>query len=225
MLPGLDGLGSKPPIGKQNLLEHVADAHGPIESLKILFLSDDLMQREALLANEIDPDQADMVVLPVTADDGETDLPACLRADESENQDHARMAVDALWTRYFRHAARVARRTGSRFLPAWIGYEVGLRNALACARAASLDLDPTAYLVTPELADRDLDVSALLSAWSSAADPLGGLELLDKARWQWLAEHDGWYSFAVEEIEAYAAKLLLLHRWHRLSTENLTETK
>ena len=72
------------------------------------------------------------------------------------------------------------------------------------------------YLVAPELGDRDLDFSALVSAWSSAQDPLAGEQVLDRARWDWLEEHGRWFSFKADEIEAYAAKLILLHRWRRL---------
>ncbi len=119
-------------------------------------------------------------------------------------------------SRYFAHAARVGRRAGSAFLQAWVAFEVGLRNALASARAQALDLDPLIYVVTPELEDRDDDFSALLSAWSTAMNPLSGLEVLHKARWEWLEEHGKWYSCKADEIEAYAAKLILLHRWRRL---------
>jgi hypothetical protein len=43
--------------------------------------------------------------------------------------------------------------------------------------------------------------------------------VLDKARWDWLEEHGGWYSFGDCEVEVYAAKLVLLHRWRRILSE------
>jgi hypothetical protein len=76
-----------------------------------------------------------------------------------------------------------------------------------------------AYLVTPELADSSADFTGALAAWSSALDPLAALEALDKARWEWIQDHGQWYSFEAQELEAYAAKLVLLHRWRRLQTD------
>lgn len=204
---------------KQDLLDQVAGAKGPVQSVEVLLLMDDLIQREALLAGEIGPEQVDLAVLVLSAADQEPALPAFLLPDEpSEGQANPRLAVDAIWSRFFDHAAHTAKRAGSRFLKGWVAFEVGLRNAVAAARAQGLDLDPNAYRVAPGLADRDQDFTAAVSAWSSAADPLAGEQVLDKARWDWIEEHGRWFSFRADEIEAYAAKLILLHRWRRLGT-------
>ena len=218
-LPGLEALGSVPPMTKQELLERVSDANGPDRTVEVLLLMDDLIQREALLAGEIDPDQADLAILKVNPADNEPALPEALMPEENAEQDNPRMLVDALWDRYFRWAARVAKRTGSAFLKGWIGFEVGLRNALAQARAQTLELDATGYLVAQDLADRDLDFGQAVAAWSSASDPMAAQDALDKARWAWIEEHGRWYSFKADEIEAYAARLVLLHRWRRLQSE------
>jgi hypothetical protein len=217
MLPGLDTWSVPAPVSKQDLLERVTDAHGPIQTVQLLLLMDDLVQREALLAREMTPDQTDLAVLCLGQDGSEPALPAVLLPDDGDAQENARLAVDALWSRYFAHAAKVGRRTGSRFLQAWVAFEVGLRNALGSARAQALELDPLTYVVTPELEDRDDDFSSVLSAWSAALNPLAGLEVLHRARWDWLEEHGKWYSCKADEIEAYAAKLILLHRWRRLT--------
>ena len=74
-------------------------------------------------------------------------------------------------------------------------------------------------MVAPDLADRDIDYTHAISTWSSASDPLAAQEALDKARWEWLEENDGWYSFSAREIEVYAAKLVLLHHWRRILSE------
>jgi V/A-type H+-transporting ATPase subunit K len=47
----------------------------------------------------------------------------------------ARSAVDLVWKRYFHYAKQIALHRHSRFLASWVGYEVGLRNELAAARA------------------------------------------------------------------------------------------
>lgn len=223
-MPELEALNSLPPLGKLEFLERVSDIRGPVASVQVILLADDLMQREALLAEEIQADQVDLAVLDGTFADDSNDLPDYLLPDDTESQENARMAVDGLWQRYFQHAHAVAQRTGSNFLKAWIGFEITLRNGLVVARAQSLGLDPTTYLVTPELATAGLDVNVILSAWSGAPDPLAALEILDKARWDWVEEHGRWYSFQADELEAYAAKLILMHRWRRIAAEKKIET-
>jgi hypothetical protein len=59
---------------------------------------------------------------------GEAPLPDFLVA--GEESEPVRHAGDGVWSAWFRHAADVGRRRGSRFLQAWVGHEVALRNAL-----------------------------------------------------------------------------------------------
>ena len=219
-LPGLDTFGVNPPMSKQDLLDRLFEANGPVQTVKVLLLMDDLVQREAILSGELSADQATFCVLSEVDADNRPVLPAYLLPESgSEDHDNARLNIDALWGAFFTHAWATAKRSGSAFLKAWVKFEVGLRNALVGARAHTLDLDPTTYLVTPELADSSADYTGILAAWSSAPDPLSALEALDKARWDWIEENGNWYSFQAQELEAYAAKLVLLHRWRRLQTD------
>ena len=64
--------------------------------------------------------------------------------------------------------------------------------------------------------DADADFETVISDWAAAPDPLAGLKVLDRVRWEWLDEHDGWFTFANDELAAYAARVMLLHRWHRI---------
>ena len=220
VLPTLELIGSIPPLSKQSFLEQVIDSNGPVSTVEMLLLSDDLMQYQALQAEEIEQDRADLAILSLDKSENESVLPDFLLPEETmEKQESMRLYVDEIWARYFHHAASVAKRTGSSFLKAWIGFEVGLRNALATARAQILELDSAAYLVAPELADKNTDYSHIVSEWSGASDPLTALKVLDEARWDWLEEHGGWYSFYACEIEVYAARLVLLHRWRRILSE------
>lgn len=226
----MDPMGSIPPLGKSDLLNQVVSSKGPVRTVELILLSDDLMQYQALLAGEIEQDQTDLAILSLDKGEDEAVLPAFLLPQETEEQAEAekenkRLSVDGIWARYFRHAASAAKRARSDFLRAWVGFEVGLRNALVAVRSRKLELDPADYMVAPELADKRADYSTVVSAWSSASDPLAALEVLDKARWDWLEEHDGWYSFSACEIEAYAAKLVLLHRWRRILSEKRQRTK
>ncbi len=224
-MPELEALGSPPPVRKIAFLERITEVRGPVASVQTIFLADDLMQREALMAEEIVAEEADMAVLKGTNADDSRDLPDYLVLEDAEGQENARLAIDGLWRRYFQHAHTVANSTGSAFLRGWIGFEVALRNGLVAARAQSLDLDATAYLVAPELAGANIDLATTISCWSGAADPLAALELLDKARWEWIEENGRWYSFHADELEAYAAKLVLMHRWRRIATEKTADTE
>ena len=69
-----------------------------------------------------------------------------------------------------------------------------------------------------DLADpgAEIEVEDLAGAWASAADPLAALRVLDEGRWRWTEEHSRYYSFAIDELAAYARKLILITRWHLL---------
>jgi hypothetical protein len=225
-LPALEPIGSIPPMSKRDLLEQVVGSNGPVETVKMFLLGDDLTQYEALTAKEIEPGQADMVVLSIEMGQNGPVLPDFLVPEErTEEQDNRRLSVDEMWSRYFHHAIWFAKQTHSHFLRDWVGFETGLRNALVTARSQALELDFTTYLVAPDLADKDMDYSAMISAWSAASNPLAALEVLDKARWDWLEEHGSWYSFYAAEIEVYTAKLILLHHWRRILSEKQKRTK
>jgi hypothetical protein len=219
VLPDLNPLGSVPPINKQELLAVVTESGGPADVVRTLLLSDDLLQREAVLAGEVEPDQAEPAVLSFKDAEEAQSLPRFLEP-EQENEPEAPetlIAVDRIWRRYFHHAAKIARMTHTHFLAAWVGFEVGLRNAMAKARAETLELDPGPYMVAPELADPEIHFDQFGAEWTAASNPLSGLKVLDTARWDWLTAHERWYSFSDDEVAAYTSKLMLLDRWHRIS--------
>lgn len=217
-LPELGPFGSAPPIGKHRLWVLVIECDGPADIVHALLLGDDLLQREAVLAGGISPDQAELAVLP-SFRPAEQPLPAFLSPEGKDQGKYSpyRIPADLLWERYFRHTLRIARETRSRFLKLWIPYEVGLRNAMVLERADTLGLDPKPYLVAPELADPDMDFGTEIAEWSAASNPLAALEALDRMRWGWLKDNESWYRFSDDEVAAYAAKLLVLRRWHRIS--------
>lgn len=211
--PELGGAGAMTP---GELLDHIGESPGPRSLAEAIFLADDLLQRDAFLAGEL-PEPVPAVL---TAEQvrNESPLPEYLGGQTKEPR-HERIATDSMWSAYYRHAAGVAAGTHSAFLAAWVGYEVGLRNALAEARAKALSLEPSDYLVATDLSDPREEFAAVVSEWSAARDPLAGLRVLDSARWKWLDEHDAWFSFADDELAAYAARLILLNRWRRLASE------
>ncbi len=211
-LPTLGELGVPPPMGLPQLMETVEAGGGPVELVRALLLGHDLLLREAVISGQLQ-DAAPAVLSPAQLHD-KAALPPEIVA---ESDRPLRVAADATWAGYFHYAAAVARRAGSEFLAAWVGFEVALRNALAVARAEALGLEAAQYVVAPELADSVSRFESILNEWKNAPDAVAALKALDAARWDWLAEHDAWFSFEADEIVAYAAKLVLLHRWATLT--------
>ena len=154
----------------------------------------------------------------------EAPLPACLVVADTAASAR-RVACDAVWEAYYRHVADVASRCACRLLAQWVGVEVALRNALARARAQALGLDGEDYVVADDLADDDADLTSIVNDWSTARTPLAGLRVLDDARWRWLDENDQWFTFADDELAAYAIRIMLLSRWYRLTeTDDADDT-
>jgi len=217
VLPGLGEPGSDPPLTPRAMLEMLAPAAGAYELASVIFLSDDLQLRQAVLAGEIPAEQAEPTVLSAEQVRDEVPLPNFLVGQDGQGDSagQAQLGIDGVWAMYFAHAAKVAR--GNDMLTEWVRYEVGLRNALASARAKALGLEAARYLVTPELGYDDNEYTAVLGEWSAAPNPLAGMKVLDAARWAWIGEHDGWFTFEDDELAAYAARLVILHRWKRIA--------
>jgi hypothetical protein len=196
----------------------VQECGGPVPAVETLLLGDDLLEREATLCGEIDVRQADLSVLSASQATGADPLPDFLISNgpKVKKVSPETLPVDIIWRRYFFHAAGMAERLGSRFLADWAAYEVGLRNAMVRDRAETLGLDARSYLVAEELERPDEAFNRELDEWKRAPDPLAGLEALERIRWQWLTDHEPWYSFGDDEVVAYGAKLLVLLRPRRM---------
>jgi len=214
-LPALGDWGSIPPVTPARMLEYIDDSSLKT-LLEMVFLSDDLLQHQSCITGELTkPTPA--VLTEAQVRNAET-LPEYLVGPEPEIS--VKIAADTLWAGYYRYAEYVAHNFKSRFLVEWLGYEVALRNALASARARALNLAPEDYQVVPELAVLEIDFTHLINEWTAAPTPLAGQQILDQARWHWLHDKDSWYTFQRDELLAYAAQLMLLHRWHRLRDTN-----
>ena len=211
-LPLLGDLGSSPPMKLADLIEHVQENRKWLEPLETLALLDDLHQREALLAGETD--EVEPAVLSLQQMQGEARLPAWMDAP-ADAEKGAGLEVDLLWDRYFRYAHRLAVSCGSRFLAEWVEFEVALRNELAAARARRLGLRELDYQVATDLVRGDEDLACVLSEWEAATTPLTGLRVVIWARWSWIDRHDAWFSFSVDELLAYGARVMLLEQWRR----------
>ena len=214
-LPTLGEIGTAAPLTLGELSSFLGDAEGPRLLVETIALADDLIQRQALLAGEIE--QASPSVLSIAQISDEEPLPDYLCPADTQDQT-SKIPADSLWAVYYRHAASVAKELNSPLLRLWIGLDVTLRNALATARAKALGLEPSDYLVATELSEGIDQFDPLINEWAAAPDPLAAMRVLDQARWRWLKDNDQWFSFDQDELVAYAAKLMLINRWHRLAT-------
>jgi hypothetical protein len=214
-LPSLGELGSDPPLTGDELLNRVADRAHVRPLVEMLFLEDDLLQRESFLAGQ--SEDIHPVVLTPDQVRSEVPLPPWLELVSPEGA--VLLEVDRLWDAYFRLADRVARREQSRFLIEWVAFEVGLRNALVSVRARRLELNPRQYLVAEELGLQESVFAGTVAEWGAAVHPLAGLQVLMAAKWDWVGQHDAWFSFSNDEFAAYAARLILLARWQRVNAD------
>jgi hypothetical protein len=217
-LPAMGELGTEPPMGFAELLEHLAGSWSRHVLLGTIFLLDDLVQREAHLAGELA--EVDPAVLSVQQASGEQPLPDRLveYLQASQTQTSGALA-DRLWEAYFRLAEAVAKRLGSPFLREWVHYEVSLRNALVTMRSKRLGLEAAEYRVAKDLSTLEGDFDAVLAEWASAPTPLAGQQVLLRARWTWVEAHDAWFSFRDDELAAYAIRLMLLQQWSRIASD------
>jgi hypothetical protein len=180
---------------------------------RAVVLSDDLHQREAALAGELEaPTPA---VLTSSQARGQAPLPKELETP-SGRPEASTIPADVIWRGYYVHAMAVATRLRSRFLQDWVGYQVAVRNALAVQRARALGLDRGRYRVARRFDRPGAEVDMAVDLWSAAEDPLQGTRALIGAHWRWIEHAEPRYTFHDDEFAAYAAKLVLLHRWHRI---------
>jgi hypothetical protein len=218
-LPGIKTFHDPPPVSRQELLSVVKESGGPTPIVQLLFLNDDLIQREAVLAGEIIPDEIDPAVLSHEQVTAKKALPEFLvsgQEKKNETPDNL-IAADQIRHNYYHHVSKIAKINRSQFLKGWIEFEVGIRNALANVRAKALKLDPRPYLVAPELENSELSFETILADWNKASNPLEATKVLDRARWDRITELEQWYSFGSDEIFAYTAKLIILQRWRQIT--------
>jgi len=112
--------------------------------------------------------------------------------------------LSAVWREYYRWLEQTGRAGGSAFLAEWAVFESGLREELAAFR-----LDRSRRTGCPRF-------SELIDSWARAAEPFAGERLLDRARWAFLEERCGVFSFSIDECVGYALRLRLLNRYQRL---------
>ena len=226
-LPPLGELGTKPPIEFGELREHLRDDPQRQELVNCLFLLDDLLQREAYLASELE--KVAPTVLTQKQTRNESPLPTFLLPEvephrdettDSPSSDVAHYTADQTWEAYFRHVAHTATQLQCPLLTTWVRHEVTLRNALVSARAKRLEIDDSEYLVATDLVEAGEEMPEIVSDWEATPTPLAGHQTLIRARWDWLEQHDRYFTFQDDELAAYALRLMLLKQWNRVTGDS-----
>jgi hypothetical protein len=216
MLPTIESLGAPAPLTAREFLD-LFEPDDPLRGdIEALFLTEDLLLRQATLAGR-DCNGFAPAVLSRGQITGELDLPEALIVERTDDAMRFIAPEDALWERYYEWLADLAKTRRSKFLSEWTRFEVGLRNALAAYRADALDLDVSGYLIAESLGGDQSEFAAILNDLQTGETPLDQKEILDLARWAWLNEHDEWFTFDEDEILAYAVRLLLTTRWERIN--------
>lgn len=217
-LPALGDFATSPPISFYDFRKFVAANQRVAACVRILALEDDLMQRATHLAGE--EAALDLLVLK------EEELEGVAFFDKFFGTGSAEAAVkfvhdaERLLEFYFRSAAKRALQLHSRFLLNWVYFELDLRRELMGVRAARLGRSDLMREIAPDLKNElDFDFSTITAEWSAAVTPLIGIGQIEMARWAWLTENENWFNFSDDELVAYGAKLLVLHRWQRLCGE------
>ncbi len=220
-LPALGDLGTEPPMGLAELLEHLAGSWPRHLLVSTIVLLVDLVKREGYLAGEVE--EVEPTVLSVQQGYGEQPLPESLLEflDAEDSGQQSGILADRMWEAYFRLADATATRLGSQFLADWVRFEVSLRNALVTVRSKRLGLEPASYVVARDLSTADDDFEAVLAEWASSPNPLVGQQVLLRFRWDWLDLHDAWFSFRDDELAAYAIRLILQQEWMRITGDGL----
>ncbi|HPQ69808.1 MAG TPA: DUF2764 family protein [bacterium] len=212
-LPTLPSLGEKPPLHPAQM-QSLVDDEPPLRTVvDTLFLEQDLLHRQSILAGE--KIAASPLVLSEEQMNGEAPLPVDFTPAETE---HRVFAADLLWSTYFQRADLLAGMLACPFLQRWACFEVSLRNAVAAERARKLALSPDEYFVAEHLTESTAFIDGLVASWTAADNPLSAARALDQGRWEWLQANGGWFSFSIDEVAAYARALLLLARWHELQS-------
>ncbi|MBN2064403.1 MAG: DUF2764 family protein [Sedimentisphaerales bacterium] len=209
-LPALNELGSPPPLSGAEYVEMIDESAVAQDLVQVVLLSDDLLQMQSYQSGEIET--VSPSVLTVAQVTGDEPLPDYLMAESASSE------ANSLWKAYFAYAQGVADRYGCEFLDLWLKYEIGMRNALTAARARKLGVEAEEHYIGREYSSGD-DFTALVNEWSNAENPMAGMMVLDKSRWNWLSENDSWFKFTYDELVVYAARLLLLKRWDLLSSK------
>ena len=216
-LAELDTIESPVKISAGDFLDTLEPEAAVTQPVRIIFLSDDLLQRESFLAGQIS--EVSPTVLSAEALRGEEALPDFLLGDATTAR---KVESDSIWESYFRHAASCAQSLpGREFLLRWVAFEVTLRNALVETRANVLGIEASDFIVADEFTDATIDVKQTVNEWLAAVaeNPIDAQKILDRARWDWISECGAYFSFRDDELVAYAAKLSIAGRWKRLAEE------
>jgi hypothetical protein len=102
------------------------------------------------------------------------------------------------------------------FLAGWAAWDTALRLNLARARAAKLKREGSSPVDAP---DYPADAAGAARTAAGMESPLEAELYLDKARWDYLTELEGYSPFSSYKVFAYYLKLKLCERRSQFNTE------
>lgn len=213
-LPPLDKPGSVPPISCLDLLNDVSGAQRESALLTRVFLGEDiLLRQEYQFGQGCEPS---LIVLTEGQLKNREPLPYGLPS-YPQGGGQTRVTENELWRAYFKCVARGGQDYDCRILSDWVMFEVGLRNALAAERGRLMGRDPAQCVIDFPGGRAVEEYHELVENFQRAPNPLAGARFIEQARWAWLDRHDLRYAFDVNELVAYALRLVILNRCRHFS--------
>lgn len=219
LCPALPELGEEPLLSLGEVCAHLAGADDPrLHRLARLFTT----------CQEIESAAAAWVMgenMPVSAACQEiltTELPECRNLLDQPPQS----VSEAIWLTRMHEllsgwVESSARGLGSCLLADYTRFDRRLRQAVAAQRRLWWEeQQPGVTASMPEVAVPSAEETAfsvipdVVARWYAAPDPMAGEVILDRARWAFISERAGNYSFSLEEMVGYLLQLRLVQR-HR----------
>lgn len=106
---------------------------------------------------------------------------------------------------------------GNATIKSWAAFETMLRNELVKIRAQRKKADPSKYLRADGCPDSSYTAHIAINAFRKTS-PLESERALDLDRWKRLDELSAGHYFDLDTIVIYAVKLMILEKWHRITS-------
>ncbi|MDA3864970.1 MAG: DUF2764 family protein [Deltaproteobacteria bacterium] len=116
-----------------------------------------------------------------------------------------------LWESYFNALIEISRKYNSKFLQGYTEMEIGLRNAVAAARAKKLGIEEGKIQIFN--GKNSFQYGSLVLRASEAKDPQERELVIDKARLAYYLELEGIDPFSIDAVLAYLAKAMVIDSW------------
>lgn len=103
----------------------------------------------------------------------------------------------------------------------WRAFHVTLRNELVKIRSSRVKRDPLKYIRPGGYTDPSITHIAVHAHRTPSI--IEAERILDREKWHFLEELETGHYFDIDSVIAYANKLLILQRWHKINTLDKTQ--